>query len=392
MNSYVVTANQRQFSMIFTISFALHLLLLGIGFAGIVLKTPKPIKARIGIKIEQQQAPATPAATSASPVVSTPAAPPVVAAPVVASVPPVVPSKVSIRKTGKPEVLKKPLLNRPKPLPLVSAPLDIKVPHKNEVSLDSVPKNLPQISAPKDLTLRSPLFPKLQSPLSDKTILPLEFSPTNSLPKPVTGLPTDIPVPTLPLSQVESPPSEFSPTLPYKPPEVKPVNTVNAPIQSFREEIPMPEVTIEPSLVSTPPIQPLVEERVSPVEVDNSSLTQASDLSGSDTLIRNFRLKQAESQYQSQIVSQIQDKFIVPRGTEKKLYVSIELEIDVSGTIIRHLLIRKSGKEAFDLTAVNAVKNVKLPILPKELAQNPPYVITIILRSFASETSSKKGS
>ena len=70
---------------------------------------------------------------------------------------------------------------------------------------------------------------------------------------------------------------------------------------------------------------------------------------------------------------------IIPKlgSYSPELYVLIRLKIAPSGKIIDYEVIKKSGFAAFDQAAELAVRNAVLDPLPKALAENPPYIVTI---------------
>jgi len=143
-----------------------------------------------------------------------------------------------------------------------------------------------------------------------------------------------------------------------------------------RSSVPIPPPITPPEII-TPDI-PQQQRSTPPNQFEEAetipALQEGEQAPG--ILMKQLRLNQEKRIYIGLIRKRIKEKFYSPGRFNKKLFVKITLEIGVSGNIVKYTLKQRSGVDAFDLTAVNAVKNVTLPPLPKELAKNPPYIVT----------------
>ena len=74
---------------------------------------------------------------------------------------------------------------------------------------------------------------------------------------------------------------------------------------------------------------------------------------------------------------------IIPKlgSYSSNFFVRILLNIDAKGEIIYHEIKESSGSSAFDKAAELAVRNAVLDPLPKALAENPPYIVSIKIQA-----------
>jgi len=86
------------------------------------------------------------------------------------------------------------------------------------------------------------------------------------------------------------------------------------------------------------------------------------------------KLYQAMQNYNQHIQTMIQPRL---QMFDPGLYVRIELQIGVSGKIIRYKILEASPYNEFNQAAQLAVRNVNLDPLPEALAENPPYIVVV---------------
>lgn len=97
---------------------------------------------------------------------------------------------------------------------------------------------------------------------------------------------------------------------------------------------------------------------------------------GDPVLRSSFQLRQQRERYNALIAVAIKENLYAPERYQA-LTVRIEVVIGLKGELIRYTLQNSSGVEAFDLTALNAVKTAQFPTLPEALLKNPPYVVVL---------------
>jgi len=125
----------------------------------------------------------------------------------------------------------------------------------------------------------------------------------------------------------------------------------------------------EPIIVpksETEPIVPMLEFKETKEPEVSSEFNQK--------LLTSKKIRQAEKEYNQHIQTMIQPKLAM---YDSEHFVRIELEIGVSGKIIRYRILEASPSNAFNQAAQLAVRNVNLDPLPEALAGNPPYIVVV---------------
>ena len=241
-----------------------------------------------------------------------------------------------------------------------------KIPKKPEISITrprlqspSLKKDMPQqalIPLPEP-ELKASQLPQieLKSPTGEAPILPeAPLLEPDSLPTSLTQpiLKTPLPEPEAKIPMLEQ---KIQAT-----PILKPEPLENPQIR-----------TSEPMLVpeaESKPFVPMLElKEVSEPEVP-------SEIEFNRKLKLSKKIRQAEQEFNQHIQTMVQPKLAM---FDPGLYVRIELEIGVSGKIIRYKILEASPSNAFNQAAQLAVRNVNLNPLPEALAENPPYIVPI---------------
>ena len=192
--------------------------------------------------------------------------------------------------------------------------------------------------------------PMLQSqPLPDSPVLKPD-SLSSNLPKPM--LSTSLPEPEAKLPNLEQK-IQTTPILKPKPLENPQINT--------SEPILVPESEMEP-------IVPMLEFK------ETKEPEVSSEIEFNQKLQISKKIRQAEQEYNQHIQTMVQPKLAM---YDSELFVRIELEIGVSGKIIRYRILEASPSNAFNQAAQLAIRNVNLNPLPEALAGNPPYIVVV---------------
>ena len=192
--------------------------------------------------------------------------------------------------------------------------------------------------------------PMLQSqPLPDSPVLKPD-SLSSNLPKPM--LSTSLPEPEAKLPNLEQK-IQTTPILKPKPLENPQINT--------SEPILVPESEMEP-------IVPMLEFK------ETKEPEVSSEIKFNQKLQISKKIRQAEQEYNQHIQTMVQPKLAM---YDSELFVRIELEIGVSGKIIRYRILEASPSNAFNQAAQLAIRNVNLNPLPEALAGNPPYIVVV---------------
>jgi hypothetical protein len=84
-----------------------------------------------------------------------------------------------------------------------------------------------------------------------------------------------------------------------------------------------------------------------------------------------------EQRYNSLLYEQLLGQINAGPRSEKKLYVAIEIQIEIDGRVSAYRIKESSGSNQADLVVMTGMKAIKFPRLPKELGENPPYIVTI---------------
>ena len=382
----------QEFSVFIGISLMAHL----VGLFVILLILPSPTKAklqkstvRVGVKYAQKPTLAPPAGVKKQPA------------------PQKQPAAVATPKKGSAAAKKK-----APPKPKVTQPL--KKPTLSTKDVVTKPIYVPKKIKPQPSNLK--LNPTLKKP-TQKTLQPPVKAPQLSIARPKPDLPkaalkkpqsqplqsklpakvASIPLPQkLPKTQLPkiTPLVPKAPTLTNKPSNkakapqkkeksapstaatgmrLKPAESpeLAAPLASAKEA-----ESTEPPLATTGQAQENVVPQPNPdlkVPVPSSLSAQKNSPAGS-----SFLLKQQQEKYNALIAVVIKQNLYAPERYQS-LSARIEVVIGAAGELLQYTLQRSSGVEAFDLTALKAVKTTQFPPLPEELAKNPPYVVPLLI-------------
>ncbi len=257
-------------------------------------------------------------------------------------------AKLSKKALPKPQLSPPPLITKklpktqplplPKRLPSASVPKFPTKPKKyvppkieNLVKLPKIPKGLEQISSLPEQPLKTPLNSKSTQ----------NEEPLNKIKLPTTPKPTKI------IEKIEEPPTAEKALL----------TPQTAKIEKSPKAAP-PKLRQKPAT----PLKPL------------------SQGSSSKRVLRpgleRFKLQQAQAAYNAQIYQAVNKNFYAPENYQD-LNIRIEITIGRQGELLQYKVMQTSGVEAFDLTAINAVKTTRLPPLPAEISKNPPYIVML---------------
>ena len=198
-----------------------------------------------------------------------------------------------------------------------------------------------------NIELKQPILQP--QPIPDSPVLKPD-SLSSNLPKPM--LSTSLPEPEAKLPNLEQK-IQTTPILKPKPLENPQINT--------SEPILVPESEMEP-------IVPMLEFK------ETKEPEVSSEIEFNQKLQISKKIRQAEQEYNQHIQTMVQPKLAM---YDSELFVRIELEIGVSGKIIRYRILEASPSNAFNQAAQLAIRNVNLNPLPEALAGNPPYIVVV---------------
>ena len=301
---------------------------------------------------------------------------------------PALPSSINSKKT-----LLKPSQNVPK-LKKMTTPevgklaipqMKLSKPEFKKIEIPSqVTKTKPKTPEKPDL---SPTLPILESPSLKKS-----FTQQPLIPLPEPELPASM-LPNIELKQpmLQSQPLPDSPVL--KPDSL----SSNLPKPTLSTSLPEPEAklpNLEQKIQTTPILKPkpLENPQIStsePILVPESDMEPivpmlefkeakepevSSEIEFNQKLQISKKIRQAEQEYNQHIQTMVQPKLAM---YDSELFVRIELEIGVSGKIIRYRILEASPSNAFNQAAQLAIRNVNLNPLPEALAGNPPYIVVV---------------
>lgn len=301
---------------------------------------------------------------------------------------PALPSSINSKKT-----LLKPSQNLPK-LKKMTTPevgklaipqMKLSKPEFKKIEIPSqVTKTKPKTPEKPDL---SPTLPILESPSLKKS-----FTQQPLIPLPEPELPASM-LPNIELKQpmLQSQPLPDSPVL--KPDSL----SSNLPKPTLSTSLPEPEAklpNLEQKIQTTPILKPkpLENPQIStsePILVPESDMEPivpmlefkeakepevSSEIEFNQKLQISKKIRQAEQEYNQHIQTMVQPKLAM---YDSELFVRIELEIGVSGKIIRYRILEASPSNAFNQAAQLAIRNVNLNPLPEALAGNPPYIVVV---------------
>ena len=101
--------------------------------------------------------------------------------------------------------------------------------------------------------------------------------------------------------------------------------------------------------------------------------------------LEEFKYKLAQKQYNQLIGSRIKRNLMFFRHKNRQqelenLKAQLRLQINKSGKVIDRILIKTSGSSKFDKIVLDTVDLLKLPPPMELLIQEPPYVVTILIK------------
>ncbi|MBS1255651.1 MAG: hypothetical protein MAG581_01460 [Deltaproteobacteria bacterium] len=418
----ILPYDQGLFSLLFIGSVLLHFVLvvmIGV-FSEMWVPEPPPIRAKIGVRYAKLPPKRT---TPISKTKST------VEKPVMNKLDARLPKK-TIKPVSKQPLLKKPVIqdsikNSSVPKPALSQPEAPRLKMSQPKLKPSLPEKK-QASVPKLQKIKIPKKPLLSPPKLSDSIQKLPKVSKDPVPlSPLTSKRSR-----LSPSQIELPKIEMKNILPRKlstpkfskPVEI-PVQELPKSMQSFSKEAESPLVKIEPKKLSTPefskpkelqfeklpkksqpslpeipviaPIKPSVKsettlEEIFPQEVkiddnlpdigilEQDDEQKLNEIPNTSYLQRKKLAQLAGEEYNLHIRTRIIPKL---GSYSSNFFVRILLNIDAKGEIIYHEIKESSGSSAFDKAAELAVRNAVLDPLPKALAENPPYIVSIKIQA-----------
>jgi len=359
--------DQGIFSLLFVGSLLLHVMLvIMVGMISEFWKPePPPIRAKIGVRYAELPVKPTPVINSKKkiqkPVLQKLESKPLEKLTTPEPKQPVL-KKPILQDTIKNSVLSKPALPQPEAprlkmpqpnkIPLLSEGKKpdfkktqiIKIPEKPLLSTPDLPTSIPKLPKVKnDPVLLNPLTSK-KSRLSPSQIDLPKIEVKNMLPKKLS---------TPEFSKPKDPDFE----------KLLKILTAEKP-ESLLEEMPADQIKIDGDLPEIGIFEQIEDEELN--QIPNMSYLQRKKLA-----------QLAGEEYNLHIRKRIIPKF---GRNSPNLFVRILLKINEAGEIIYHEIKDSSGSPAFDQAAELAVRNAVLDPLPKALAENPPYIVLIILR------------
>ncbi|MDF1644624.1 MAG: energy transducer TonB [Pseudomonadales bacterium] len=126
-----------------------------------------------------------------------------------------------------------------------------------------------------------------------------------------------------------------------------------------------------PEKIKKEPIKPKVDEKKRQAEqerlAEQNRLQALADSLAQEELKRKLELEQAQVQsYSQQIRSDIESKWSRPPSARNGMEVTLMIQLVPGGELIDVKIIKPSGNDAFDTSAVNAVRKVQVFNVPKE--------------------------
>lgn len=383
---------KQEFSFFIGISIIVHL----VGLLIVLLVLPSPTKAklqkstvRVAIKYAQKPRIALPAAVKKE------SLPKPVAKKKPAEAPPKKKAESPKKNPPKPEVtqpLKKPTLPKETVLTKpIYVPKKIKPTQPSNLKAKPTLKKTaqkalqPPVKAPK-LSIARPK-PKLPKPTLKKP-KPQLLKPKLSTKVAAVPLPKKLPKAKLPKNNLSVP---KAPPLTKKPKKTDPKKEKSAvtktasmekkPAKSEAVELPIGS-SEEPTSkkADSPAGSKSAKKAVTAAPPPDLKVKAAPSLSAKKVALpgSSFLLKQQQEKYNALMAIAVKQSLYAP-ARYQSLNVRIEVVIGKDGELLSYMLQRSSGVEAFDLTALNAVKTAQFPSLPEELAKNPPYVVPLVI-------------
>ena len=92
---------------------------------------------------------------------------------------------------------------------------------------------------------------------------------------------------------------------------------------------------------------------------------------------RENQRRTKEKQYNFLLYKHLRGQINAGPQFDKKLSFSIEIQIELDGSVSEYRIKESSGSKQLDLVVMAGMKAIKFPKLPPELGENPPYIVTI---------------
>ena len=144
-----------------------------------------------------------------------------------------------------------------------------------------------------------------------------------------------------------------------KTPKVKPVKKKPLP-----KKVTKPAVTKKATPAKKEPLKPKVDEEKL---AEQKRLQELADSLAEEEQQKKLALEQQQVQsYVQQIRSDIESKWSRPPSARNGMEVSISIQLVPSGELIDVQVIKRSGNDAYDTSAVNAVRKVEKFEVPEE--------------------------
>lgn len=126
-----------------------------------------------------------------------------------------------------------------------------------------------------------------------------------------------------------------------------------------------------PEKIKKDPVKPKVDEKKLQAErerlAEQNKLQALADSLAHEELKRKLELEQVQVQsYSQQIRSDIESKWSRPPSARNGMEVTLMIQLVPGGELIDVKIIKPSGNDAFDTSAVNAVRKVQVFNVPKE--------------------------
>ncbi|MBF0280692.1 MAG: TonB C-terminal domain-containing protein [SAR324 cluster bacterium] len=263
----------------------------------------------------------------------------------------------------RPKIQPNPVLKKIPNTPVPKFPTQAKKYTPPKIVSPKNPKDFEQLTSLPSETIAAPKNPKpvqniaqlndikipdaVRKPEDEELPSPIDLPLAAKIEK-IENLPNPVNVPTAPKSDILEPPMD----------KQKPMDIVPEVVKDSQNNIPS-----KPDLNQLNAPSKLAPQGLPPEGNPNPGLGR-------------FRLQQAQASYNAQIYTAINKNFYAPENY-KNLNVQIEITIGLDGELLEYRLMQSSGIEAFDLTAINAVKTTQLPPLPGEISKNPPYIVML---------------
>ena len=253
----------------------------------------------------------------------------------------------------------------PEPVDILpSTPLRSAISSKEDLS--QLPEStLPAMAQPNSV-VQPPTTERLPEPPRSTPVPPVNPNPRLPQPKTTTpgivaGLPSNGPK----LKDLAPKISRNDPPPPPPPPVPKGDSNLFA--GSTQNNAPPPPLTFDPK---TPP-PTVASAPKTDFSVQNIQLQ-------SELQNQEAKRREVERSYNSLLRDQLRGQINAgPQPFDEDLELAIQLHINAEGQVIQFQIKKGSGSDRFDRAVLTGLKALQFPRLPEELAENPPYIVTV---------------